>query len=283
MDFMVYPDDPDNGFASGANLFQIGYFGPPFPAPGHGYYNGGYMRMRVHTSGGIDNLNQPVLIDPKNTTTAQGGWIADPLLGVFKTPTGDDHIYWAQADFARKVSVVTFGYIDTLRPNRHDLGQLSSSWPGKGNADGIPNLNAVSVNLRPAEFDILIDPPPAGQVPGTQVVVEFSGAETFARSDAIYDPSADDKALTRANLLNPKYACEAFRYNPGQGTGRRDRVQASGLTPYLQDITKLRDSSGVAPRFINWRISMVNNTNVSPAVSPRIESFGIAYRMKLKP
>ena len=36
------------------------------------------------------------------------------------------------------------------------------------------------------------------------------------------------------------------------------------------------------PRYINWRISMVNNTEVVPAVSPRIESFGFAWRMKLK-
>jgi hypothetical protein len=114
------------------------------------------------------------------------------------------------------------------------------------------------------------------------VLVEFSGAETFARSDAIYNPVTDDKALTRNNLLNPKYACESFRYNPGQDTGRKVRVLATEQTPYMQDVTKLRNQAGVAPRFLNWRITMVNNTAVTPAVSPRVESFGIAYRMKLR-
>ena len=37
--------------------------------------------------------------------------------GIFQAPPGDGMMNWTQADFVRKVSSMTFGFLDTLQPN----------------------------------------------------------------------------------------------------------------------------------------------------------------------
>lgn len=272
MDFFVYPDDAGNGLVKADNLFQIGYIGPLYPAPGHGYYNAGWPNLRVHSTGGIDSQNNSIVVDPANERIALGGWVNNAILGRFQAPPGDDHIYWGQADFVRKVSVATSGYIDTLIPGKNAV-QGPIGWPSDPN--GFPNLSTLGTDYRPSEFAVIMSPSPESLPQGTKILVEFRGSETFDKSDAVYAQSDTETAASRNNLLNPHFACEQFRYLAS------NRVQSGGVTNYVQDIDDLLSGdTGVAKRFLNYRLSFVNNANVEPARVPYIDYFAIVWRVR---
>ena len=314
LDFKVFPDDPQNGLATGANKFHIGYVGPCwiFGAPG-GYYNFGslvcgppgvdYPTLRVHTSGGVTGQGVEQLIDPANTTTATGGWIFDAGLGDpegrwqskphnITGAYGDGHLHWAAADFVRKVSLVTFGFFDSQIPNQHDLDSATfpTSWPGLGNKRGTPDFETLGggrgVGYGVQDLVLLQDPPLAEQPGGTSVAVEVRGAGGFDRSNQIWDrvdPATNNRYDQRGNLLNPLYACEAYRYAMPNSPGGTNvsRVNATGLTPYVleKELDQIRNSNGHLPRFMNVRITFENDVESVPAQSPSLRSLVIAYRM----
>ena len=303
----VYPDDIQNGFASGANLFHIGHIGPAWPPAGPlgtGYYNavgvtpcGGldWPQRRAHTTGGFDPQNNlEVAVNPDFTLTAIGGWIkdmgyGDPNLGLFKSKYGDDHVHWAQADFVRKVSMVTFGFIDTLKPNQSLKLQ---GYDPNGRPD-FASLQSGGSSLRIKDFLTVVDPPATAQPAGTSVAMEFRGANSFTNSDKVYDKTVSDLLATRGNVMNPSYAADAYRCampNPGFEIAagahttavNTPRITADGLTPYVVEnkLDTLRDPrTQVLPRFLNYRIVMENNTAVKPATSPILRSVAWVFRM----
>ncbi len=91
----------------------------------------------------------------------------------------------------------------------------------------------------------------------------------------------------RGNLLNPNYACEAYRYSTANvAPANIARVQAQGLTRYVTEdqLALIRNpATNLLPRFLNPRIVMVNNVSVSPSLSPSLRSMSIVYRMALAP
>ncbi len=272
VDLFVAPDDSSNGLAKGDNLFQIGYVGPPYPVPGHGYYNRGWPWLRVHSTGGFDGQQRKFLVDPRNVTTATGGWVNNATLGRFLAPPGDDHVYWGQADFVRRVSVVSFGYIDTLLPGKNEV-----SGPTGWNADknGYPNLAAISTKLRAEAFAVVLSPAPERQPLGTSVVVEWRGSEGFDRSGTVYQAKDDETAASRGNLLNPHYVVEQTRY---MASGR---VTAQGVTKFVEDPDDLLNpKTGLAPRFIAPRLTLVNNIQVAGGRTPFVEKLGIWYKVR---
>ncbi len=308
MDFKVYPDDARNGIASGVNLFHIAYVGQIWPgtAPlGNGYYNAAglgicgnldWPTFRVHTSGGVDGLGAEVIVDLPRTTQATGGWIkdvglGDPIQGRAQTKAGDDHLPWAQADFVRRVSMVTFGFFDTRRPNLHALqaGDLSVPWEGVAAPNGFPDFVALGTT-RGGEYAIadmvsIVDPPSTQQPPGTAIRIEYRFAENFL-NPVPYDlteQTGNDRLLNRGNLMNPNYACEAYRYASPNGPSEPfARINAERLTEYVieEEIPRLRDEvTGTLPRYANMRIIFENNTAVTPAVSPSLRSMAVVYRM----
>jgi hypothetical protein len=304
VDFKVFPDDPRNGVAKGVNEFHIAYVGPIWtPISPGGYYNAAaepscrtpYTIFRTHTSGGIDGLGNEVVIDIPRTTQALGGWIkdaglGDPIQGRYQSPPGDDHLHWAQIDLVRRVSLVTTGFFDALQPNSHGLtsGNYGGNWPGLTRPAGIPDLLEVqtrrSLSLGMSDVVTIIDPPPQQQPAGTRTTVEYRFAQSFANAK-IYDRTGNDKMAERGNLLNPNYACEAFRYgSPNSGGDKTSaRIQVTGITPYVTEdrIDSVRDRvQGTLPRYMNIRFVFENNINVTPALSPGLRSFAIAYRMK---
>lgn len=307
LDFFVYPDDPSNGIATGVNQFHVALVGPVWtPTHPGGYYNaaGAVNQMRgsicggndwpwfrTWYAGGVDGLGQEYLVDPANTHVAKQSWIkdvglGDPINGRYQTKPGDGTTHWAQADFVRRVSMVTFGFFDTLQPNRHGLtaGNFKTKWPGLGQPGGFPDFQKLGGQFRVKDMIAVMDPPLTGQPPGTSVEVQFRGAETFANADKIYDRAADDKLETRGNLLNPNYACEAYRYAmPNAGKAKdTPRVRAQGLTPYVveEKLDEIRDrATKLLPRYVNLRLVLENNTNVSPALSPSLRSLMVVYRL----
>ena len=307
VDFKVFPDSAHNGFARGSNAFQMAMIGQPsggFPAVPGGYYNvtgagcagrAPWSFLRVHSTGGLDpTTGQTILVDPANTLVATGGIVkdaglGDPIQGLFQAPPGDGMMNWAQADFVRKVSTMTFGFIDTVRPN---FRQVAVSG-GVTLDQGIPDFAPLG-NLRIRDLVSQMDPPISRQPAGTSVVLEFRAAQAFTNSDRLYNPSfatgttPSDAFDTRGNLLNPNYACEAYRYSRGNAgqNGDTPRIVATGLTAYVTEdrLGDLRDpANNLLPRFLNVRIGMTNNVDVTPAISPSLRSLSLIFRMERLP
>jgi hypothetical protein len=123
------------------------------------------------------------------------------------------------------------------------------------------------------------------------VVVEVRGADGFANSDVLYNPgftsptpgfTPSDAFNVRGNLLNANYACEAYRYSTANFTGGVPRVAAQGLTRYVTEdqLALIRnESTNLLPRFLNVRVTMTNNVDVSPSLSPSLRSMSLVYRM----
>ena len=292
VDFKVFADGAANGIASGLNGNQVAMLGPPssgFPNNPGGYYDriqsgcnypNAWPKLRVQATGGVDLMTptNQILIDPANQLTAAVSNLKDAGLGMqmnglFGAPEGDGMLHWARADFVRKQSTMTFGFFDTLRPQR---------WQRPGVDDpGFPDWFAVDPALRVGNLVVQIDPPLARQPAGTSVTVELRGATTFANADRIYDPLADDTLAMRGNLLNANYACEAYRYSTANNNGM-PRVAATRLSPYAtaDELELLRDATtGRLPRYLNPRIVMTNNVDVAPALSPALRSMSIVYRL----
>jgi hypothetical protein len=263
----------------------------------------------VHATGGRDLLNPQVdiTIDPANQLTAQTSNLKDAaaaalggsgVTGLFTAPPGDGMMNWARADFVRKVSTATFGFIDTLQPQRNRL--VDSSGGVLAENPGIPDLVAVDPNptdpvRRISDLVVQIDPPQARQPAGTSVVVELRGADTIGAQvqppvpPALYNPTfsapgitPSDAFDTRGNLLNPNYSCEAYRYSTPNTVTAVPRVPATGLTRYVTEdqLGLIRNpATNLLPRFINLRVVMTNNVTVSPSLSPSLRSMSVVYRL----
>lgn len=321
VDIKVFADTAANGLAGGFNGFQVAMLGPPSnfanpagPIPG-GYYDAqgsgfagrpAWPRLRVHASGGEDLVNgSNITIDPANQLVAQGSSTKDAGLGttnpnraLFVAPSGDGMLHWARADFVRKISTMTFGFLDTLQPQRANLVDFST---GVATASsGFPDLVAIDPTpatpiSRISDMVVQMDPPQARQPAGTSVVVELRGADSFDNDNNLYNPAfdgtssngsaitRDDTFAGRGNLLNPNYACEAYRYSTANLTDGTARVPAAGLTKYVTEdkLSQIRSpATGLLPRFMNLRLVMTNNVDVSPALSPSLRSLSVVYRVQ---
>lgn len=309
VDFKVFADGAANGIAGGLNGFQMAMLGsPPAGFPNNNGSAGGYFdalgvagcgnrppwpSVRVYAAGGFDPQvpGAQIYIDPANQLLAQASSAKDAGMGaqnnaLFTAPSRDGMLNWARADFVRKVSTMTFGFFDTLQPQRGDYGT-----GGAAENNGFPNLLALDSNLRVTDLLIQLDPPQARQPAGTTVVAELRGAETFANSDKLYDPSetagtppvnVGDAFATRGNLLNPNYACEAYRHSTANQADGTPRVAATGLTRYVTEdqLSQLRNpSTNLLPRYLNLRLTMTNNVSVTPPLSPSLRSLSIVYRV----
>ncbi|MFT4512657.1 MAG: hypothetical protein ACI89X_000781 [Planctomycetota bacterium] len=308
VDMKLFPDDAANGIASATNGFQVAMLGPPsnFAAgSAGGYYDaigsscGGaypsWPRVRVHASGGFDLITQSeIRIDPANTLNAQQSVVKDAGMGaattaLFLAPSGDGMLHWSRADFVRKVSTATFGFLDTLQPQRAELVNENQAVVVES---GFPNWLGVNPQLRMTDVLVQLDPPQTRQPAGTGVVVELRASETIFNSSQLYNPifgaNANDSLpdlannnVGRGNLLNAKYSCEAYRY-ASPNVAAAPRVVATGLTAYVteDEITDIRNpTTGLYPRFLNPRLVMTNNVDVSPALSPSLRSMSIVYRL----
>jgi hypothetical protein len=60
-------------------------------------------------------------------------------------------------------------------------------------------------------------------------------------------------------------------------------VLADGLTAYVtQDrLDTIRNPlTGLLPRYMNFRLVMTNNIDVTPAISPSLKSMSVVYRVR---
>jgi hypothetical protein len=276
VDVKVWPDDKANGLARGTNRFQLAGINAPQPSPEAGFYNAGIPWMRVQSSGGLDLKNNEIYVNPETVGTASGGWLQNGFFGRFNAPMGDGMTYWGQADFVRKKSVITAGYVDLLQPNKNEFTP-PSGWSGaQFGTNGYPNLAAIGGgSLRAGEITIMTSPSFQELPAGTSIQIEYRGSESFGKSDTVYRSIAKETAANRGNLLSPSYAEEQFRY------AGSSRVATVGLTNYVPKAPLLIDpATQVAPRFMNWRYTFINNAQVNPATVPFLEFFAIKYRLR---
>lgn len=320
-EFSLWPDDRANGSARGVNRMHIAYVGiNGHQSPYWGYFNLGvvppppaspvphwsrqdiaprpncaglqYPSFTVFSAGSVDRVGGETFIDPTTERTARGGIILDAgatdiINGLQPVPGFNDHLYWTQANFVRRVSMCTFGFFDTLQPNRHDLAlaELSVPWAGLEAREGLPDFVAVN-NRRVVDMVAVMDPPLESQPTGTSVLLEVRGVETVARGTSIWNRITENRAVERFNLLNPEYACEAFRYamdNPGGGSLSGARVPAEGLTPYvdLEHLDTIRNPvTRLLPRLMNFRLVFENDISKTAPKRPALNSLALVYRVK---
>jgi hypothetical protein len=325
-----------NPAVKGVNRMHIGYVGiNGHQSPNWGYFNLGvvptppagahwgrqyyppgvaggqcggfqYPSFTVHSGGFIDQNQRQTVVDPSQARIAKGSIILDAgstdvVLGLTNVPPANDHLLWAQADFVRRVSMVTFGFFDTLRPNRHALTAAQvSDWPeGIAATDGLPNWSS-NTDRRVRDVVAILDPPIDAQPAGTEVTVEVRTAQTLGNASTAADPwdlvgdqdlpgqQNPRTALTRFNLLNPHFACDAYRYataNPSRTPNQPEvRVPATDLTPYaeVERIDGIRNpANGLLGRYLNYRLIMENDITVSAPRVPGLRSMAIVYRLQL--
>ncbi|MEZ5964414.1 MAG: hypothetical protein R3F56_11260 [Planctomycetota bacterium] len=319
VEWSFWPDDRNsNGPVRGSNRMQIGFVGINLHQSRYwGYFNRGrvpppggspvphwakqragalpdcrdlpYPTFTVFSGGFADRNGVDHFVDPTQEMRARGSTIFD--ISANDTTTGlepvggeNDHLYWAQADFVRRVSMVTFGFFDTLRPNQHDLARedLTVDWPGLATPAGVPDLAAPGTR-RIVDLVAVMDPPLEQQPAGTKTVLELRGAESIANAERPWNRLANDRATARNgqparfNLLNPSYACEAYRYAQAPV-----RVAAEGLTPYadVEHIDELRTpGTGLLPRYLNFRIVLEADLAGARTPRPSLNAVGLAYRV----
>ena len=288
VDLLVFPENGSTPTTS--NQFQIAHTGlaavgagPIFSGLGDvgGFYAagtsacGGQPWLRVHETGGQDPLSGlPRIIEPASVTTATGGLVVEPGIGnPFQTQPGDGHLNWAAADLVRKVSLQTFGFVDSFLPNRNEIPTV----PGLG----FPDLRPLATSgIR--DITLILD---GADVPGdTEIAVEYRFGSGIENIDQLWNPEADD-TLTRGNLRNPHYACEAFRYatdRPGFSQISALRVPVDLLTRYVttEDLDDIRDGNGLLPRFFNLRMTMVNDVDGIQPLRPSLGGLATVFRLE---
>jgi hypothetical protein len=255
-DFFYYPDDADlpvgNPFlATGFNGWQISVpstFNPP-------------PNVRVYSAGGYAPpgypKGKPTTVDPANQTQASGGFTPQGA----RTIPGDNSVYWAQVDFVRRVSVMTYGFVSLRDPHRAAVIQYQDPRLGPYYTEAAP--------LRPV-FDLLLDPP-AGDVPqGTRLQTEFRLAKQVQKRTDIE--------------LNPLYAGEIhIRQLVNRNENRFDYAHVDSVTKYTSEITNLQDPAFLAEsamrpedsHWLNFRLVFENQG----AFTASLDSLAITYRM----
>jgi len=277
-DFWTYPDSPDepvnNPFrAGGINGWQISLPVTSSASPFFRNYSAG--------KGG----SSPFLLDPTHAKWNRG--VGGFAPGGTATPGQDNTVYWVMADFLKRTAVVTAGFVDIANPHRMPAG----SDPRLGPFDRAGKVPTYTYDFEPSLSQL---------PPGTTVLAEFRGGSKLTRPNNWWPKVGANKLDTTCFPLDPLKAGDAhIRHWDNrniQGSVIRKRwwsfLYNDTVTSYTEDPNNLADSawtnSHTGPYdtfdaedvdYFNWRFIIKNNVDVAPPVSPKIESFSVAYRL----
>ncbi len=305
-DFWTYCDDPDlpqdAGFvATGFNGWQIALTVQSGPTPNFRSYSGGFAGTSTRPSICVDTSSQAWI-------RAAGGYTP---AGARTTTSADNSLYWVMADFLKRQSVATFGFVDVFNPHRMPAPNSGFFDPRLGpfltDATGNP---ALPSNTLP-QYSYFFEPPLESLPGGTSLVPEFRAAskidpepwrytalQTFMgwgpelRPNEVNFPldplkagdagmrKFDNRSIDRdGNAASPRNHWTYYYNHEVTGyTGEITNLSRDTFTNQFAGPTEPFDASDV--RYFNWRFVMVNNVNSSPPVSPRIDSFAITYRFE---
>lgn len=258
-DFWVYPDDPDlpkddPWRATGFNGWQISLTVQSSPLP----------NWRVYSGGGIVG-RQEMKIDPSNESLAQGGYT--PIGG--RTRFGDNSCYWCCVDFVKRISVMTFGFINLEDPHNdaeHEYGD--------------PRLGPYTWTGARPEFELNFEPPLSTLPVGTKLIAEFRGADAF-RSNAEsvpFEPLVAGDAHVRrySNTTNDwlqyMHTNNLTKYRPDPN----DLYDAEWLKQFTANGQPLKPEE---LKLINWRFIFHNNIDVDPPATAFLDSFAINIKL----
>ncbi len=279
-DFWVLPDSPelplgDPFQASGQNGWQISVGGSS-PA----------LNFRVYSAGGSVNDNA-LRVGPGDPSWASA--IGGRTPAGSRTLGGDNSVYWIMADFLKRQTVATNGFVDLFNPHRVlDTGT------------GDPRLGPfpMDAGLTP-DFAADFQPPSLQQPAGTSVVVEYRGAGPVDQTPwtilgKTNPPNADNFPLDPRKAGDAHIRHQDNRPTLDSGAERRawTYLYNRNVTDYTSNIQQLTDleftnrfggpNESFLPsdlRYINWRFIMGNNVNGVAPVSPTLKSFAVSYRL----
>lgn len=304
-DFQMYPDDASlpegRGYvASGANGWQVSLAIQSSSIP----------NFRVYSGGGVYQ-GRPRVVTPGSAQWSRASGGLNPINGN-NTAAGDNTFYWAQWDFLKRQSVVTFGFVDVINPHRVDTNfqlypfrdpRLGPYFPESGRTAVLP------VGVRP-QFAPLFEPPLSTLPGGTELIPQYRAASivhpkpwvAFAASPLTYWTSRNQVPPDEINFpLDPLKAGDAQNRKYEDSTVETPPRQRNfwtypynlHVTDYVDDPNRLSNAtflSGYAGpfdsfqpndvRYFNWRFIMKNNVDATPPVSPAIESFAMIYRFE---
>ncbi|PIE24366.1 MAG: hypothetical protein CSA62_03535 [Planctomycetota bacterium] len=256
-DFWTYPDSPslpkNRPFrATGFNGWQISLTVTSSPKPDFRVYSGGYQRgSSIFT------------MDPTKPgwQNGVGGWNPNALS---RTPSRDNTSYWIRADFLKRMSVVTFGFLDLKNP--HNNGSV-----GNRKIDD-PRLGpyAIGANER-AKFAVHFEPPLASLPPHTSLITEFRGAAGMGGSFKLYDPLITGNAHVRFY--------SSGSWSRFQHTNKLSKYTRNPDELYDPQFQKDNDLAQTGVEYMNWRFLLENNVKVTPSTVPTLDSFAITYRI----
>jgi hypothetical protein len=257
-DFWTYPDSPtlpvnDPFRATGYNGWQISLTVTSSPTPYFRVYSAGYIQNSI--------INE---MDPTKTGWEQGvgGWNPNTLS---RTASRDNSAYWIRADFLKRLSVVTFGFMELDDPHANDNG-------ANGRVIDDPRLGPYTISpTQRGSFAVHFDPPLADLPTNTRLIAEFRGA---AGEQGSYE------------AFNPLIAGNAHVRFYGSGKWIRfqhtDKLSRYTLDPndlYDPEFQKANDLATTGVEKMSWRFIMENNVKVTPSTVPAIDSFAITYRI----
>jgi len=259
-DFWTYPDDPDlpkdDPFkATGLNGWQVSLTVTSSSLP----------NWRAYSGGGTVG-NQPRTIDPSKQTLAEGGYI--PSTGG-RTPWGDSVCYWAAFDFLKRMSVMTYGFINLADPHQAVDNKLDDVRLGP---------YVFQTGDLPL-FEAYFDPPLSTQPAGTRLIAEYRGADRFRD--------------TNSTALDPLVAGEAhIRFFDSSTRDWVNHKHTVNLTGYVSDPNELMNQDYLRQftianqplrpqdvKLLNWRFVFHNNIDVNPSTTPTLDSFALVYRI----
>ncbi len=281
-DFQTWPDSPDLPaqdpfLADGFNGWQISLtvqsapffsrpdFAPPF--------------FRAYSAGWRKPGEDPVRLQPGDPAwqTAMGGW--DFLRNRRSIPY-DPATYWVMADFVKRRTVATPGFVDLYNPLRMPV-----------DPDGDPRLGpffggSPQLGVLP-RFSWATEPFGSEQAGGASAVVEFRVASQVdqapwrALNENYPLPTVDNVPL------DPRIAGDAHIRKWDDRIGAFRYLYHEHVSGWHDDVDELFSQSGLdahsatawAPRDVQqfgWRFVLTNGGDVAP----ELDSFWVAWRFE---
>jgi hypothetical protein len=299
-DFWTYCDSPalpaGNGFiAAGTNGWQISLSVQSNFLPAFRTFSGGFAGS---------GAKPPECVDPSSSkwNKASGGFTPAgdvPMVVTFGSDVplvpdiADNSIYWIMADFVKRTTVVTTGFVDIINPHRVSIGS----------ADTRLGPYFLPSEWRP-NFTHSFQPALESLPGGTAVDVEFRGAsivdpEPWRASQEGYTPVPTPKNFSLDPLKAGDAGIRKFDNRPtgAGGTARNwwTYFYNRTVTSYTDNLNTLMNPAFTDQfagpfeefrpedvRYFNWRFLMTNNVEASPPISPTIDTFMVTYRFELE-
>jgi hypothetical protein len=217
---------------------------------------------------------------------AQGGF---DLAGA-TTPPLDNSLYWLMADFLKRATVVTAGFIDLRDPHRVPPGFAD------------PRLRPPAATGMLPEFTWTLDPPASRRPAGTGVALEFRGAGPVDpepwlwREENVLSTTGGYTRPDERNVpLDPRKACDAHirKFDDRDGRNTWTHFYQRVVTDWVGDPNRLTNEAFTARygtprepftpadvRYVGWRLRLANAADANPPVSPTIDSLQLAWRLR---